>query len=405
MRRTCCMLLLLGLLPTAAWAQGKAGSVVVVGKSSTDRPAGPGEASDEATAAAHYLETQVAIDLDRLCVRSITDQDLRDLLGYEKARELLGSDTGGKALAAAAEAQGAQYVVTVSASEKGGEMSLSASLTNAANGQTMARERVTTPVGPGEADAVESLAKQFVDKLSSLTNFDTGCEPHWSGSITWEDREEAGNQKSDRILGGQAADGQREEMLSTVTYTWKIDDVVEVVLMPMSLGSQGPNSPKAKFVRNFRNQDISSTKSSGRVFCRYPGKDPALYGYSEESGYTYDAQGKNSWKHPVDVTVEGDGSYRIEAELESAPYTWKRSTKEPGSGCPPESPGEIITTGSDVRAAPAFSISGKVDPKRPDTLAGQKVVTIDASTLPAENGKGTITVTWNLKFVKPKKKK
>jgi len=396
MRKTCLVLGTVVLLAGTLWAQG---SIVIY--TNAKGPAGDGQGRADLLGDALEADIKNGLMDQYPCFDMTSTEDIKAALDYDRQRQLLGG-ADESVLANVAGSLGAQYIISLSVTVMDGQAYIKVSLQDATTGKVESMKDKSTENSEKAFSDAESLAKDF---LQGLSNLKRKCDPHWSGSIIWEDREEAGNQKTEKQMGGRAASGQREEIVSTYTYTWNRDDLVEAVLMPLSLGSQGPNSPMAKLTRNFRNQDISSTKSSGMVFCRKPGSNPVLTGFSDEPGETYDAQGKNSWKHPVDISVSEDGSYQIEIRWEDVPYTWKRSKKEPGSGCPPQSSGEIITNGSDVQVGSAYTIRGKVDPKDPNTLAGRKVDPIDASALPAENGKGAITVTWNLRLVKPKSKK
>ena len=386
-------LLLLGLLSATAWSQGIAPSVMVFAS------AEGGSGSDNV---ADYLSGQIMKGLrDQYpCIDLLSDKGIADLLDFERQRQLLGAGDD-SLLPNLAGSLGVQYIISVSVTAFGNQMSLSVSEINVASRQAVERSSKVTGQGDAALDGAESLANEFVGKLS---NFKGQCDPHWTGSITYKEQQDAKSSTSDSHTGGRAANGQRDQSQSTATYSWMLEDVVEAVLMPVSLGSQGPNRPMAKFTHSFRNQQNNKTVSSGTMWCRLPGSNPKLIGYSDESGETYDALGEKSWKHPVSIRVSKDGNYEIDVRWEDVPLTWKRSNKLPGTGCPLIGGAEATTTGQDTREGREYTIRGKVDPKDADTLTGREERNLDLSTLPAP-GKGAITVSWNLKLVKPKAKK
>ena len=169
MRTGCIVFLLLTLLAGITWGQGKAPSVVIVQKSQTDKPAAPGQASDEATAVAHWLEDQIAIQLQEQqpCVNAMTDRDVGALLDWERQRQLLGGDDNG-ALSALAGSLGAKYIISVSVTQLAGKTYLKASCINSQTAQTVVLKDKVTGGGKDAVDGAESLALDFVKELGGL---------------------------------------------------------------------------------------------------------------------------------------------------------------------------------------------------------------------------------------------
>lgn len=168
-RKIYAIVLLFAITAGTIWAQGRGPAVVIVQRSQTDRPAVPGQASDEATAVAHYLETQVAIQIqDRFpCASAITDQDARALLDWERQRQLLGKDDP-EMLANLAASFGAKYIISVTATQVGGRTNLQASCINGKTGQVMQMKDKMTSGGTDAVNGAESLAQDFVKSLGGL---------------------------------------------------------------------------------------------------------------------------------------------------------------------------------------------------------------------------------------------
>jgi hypothetical protein len=169
MRKAFVMFLLLPLLAGVTWGQSKGPSVVIVQKSQTDKPAGPGQTSSDANAVAHFLEDQIAIRLQEQqpCVNAITDRDASALLDWERQRQLLGGDDNA-ALSALAGSLGAKYIISVSVTQLGGKTYLKASCINSQTAQTVAMKDKVTGGGDDTVHGVDSLALDFVNELGGL---------------------------------------------------------------------------------------------------------------------------------------------------------------------------------------------------------------------------------------------
>lgn len=169
MRKANLTVLLLLLVSVAAQAQRARPSVLIVSKSQTDRPAAPGQASDEATAVARYLQDRVAIEIQEQypCANATTDRDLRALLEWQRQRSLLDPNYEAD-LANMAGAVGARHLISVTATEAGGQVYLNAAAIDTATAKTRVRMGKQTSAGGGLADAAEALARDLVKGLTTL---------------------------------------------------------------------------------------------------------------------------------------------------------------------------------------------------------------------------------------------
>jgi hypothetical protein len=172
------------LAPAVALCQG--GPVTIMISAGT-QPASAGKA---AKSYADNFQTQVEklLRAEYPCADAITTDEVAALVKLKHDQALLGTDTD-TGLENLAGAVGAKYLISLTVTDNGsGPVGLNATMMNTANGQTLAKNGTVTSGGEAELDAIEALAKQFVDSLSSLTPFSKSkCNPTnpWAGTITY----------------------------------------------------------------------------------------------------------------------------------------------------------------------------------------------------------------------------
>jgi hypothetical protein len=379
----------LALLAASVLPAQKAQSVVIQIKGQN----GPG-----ADAVASYLEGQIeSMILDQYpCVDVISDSDIKSLLDNERQRKLLGGEDS-DLLSNMAGALDAQTVITINVSTTGSQTLMNAGAMNMKTAQPTDKGAKVTGNGDAALDGAEALAKEFVSGLSALKGV---CDIHWKGTISYHERQNASASTSAHTTGGGGASSE-----STTTTKWVLDDLVEVMLMPMSLGGSGANNPMARFSHGFSNQSVNLTNSSGTDWCREPDSNPKLEGYGESDlGVTSEASGEKSWKAPVSISLASDGSYEITISWEDLPIKTNRHEKEPGGFCPNKPGLEATSTSDDFRAGGEYTVHGKTDPAHPDVLSGHDEIPIDASAMP-DQGTGSIVVDWNLNLIRPRTKR
>lgn len=162
------MLLTLGALHTPAWGQGSSPSIFITSGSKTDQPAKSGQASDEATAASHYLADRIAIELQKQypCASITEDRDIAALLKWEHDHSLLDPNYESD-LANVAGSVGARYLISVTATQVGGQIHLQASCMNTKSVQTLARAGQQA-TAQNAIDKADSLARDFAKALGHL---------------------------------------------------------------------------------------------------------------------------------------------------------------------------------------------------------------------------------------------
>jgi hypothetical protein len=162
------MLLTLGALHAPAWGQGSSPSIFITSGSKTDQPAKSGQASDEATAASHYLADRIAIELQNQypCASITEDRDIAALLKWEHDHSLLDPNYESD-LANVAGSVGARYLISVTATQVGGQIHLQASCMNTRSVQTLARAGQQA-TAQNAIDKADSLARDFAKALGHL---------------------------------------------------------------------------------------------------------------------------------------------------------------------------------------------------------------------------------------------
>jgi hypothetical protein len=191
------------LAPMMAQSRGGPASILV---STVTRPASAGKDSQ---AIADYFESQVVkMLLEKYpCAQPLTASDVHELLDWERQRELLVPDAAAD-LTAIAGAAGAKYVISLTVTELGsGQLSLKASMIDTTNPtalQAQANSTNITSGGDAALDAVEATAKQFVDGLSSLSQFSKekcNSTNRWTGSITYHLAEKKNETTKGTVVG------------------------------------------------------------------------------------------------------------------------------------------------------------------------------------------------------------
>lgn len=124
------------------------------------------------------------------CMSLTSTSGIAAVLKLKSEQALLGVDPGD--LSSVAGAVGAKYVIDLTITDTGsGQVGLTATMMNSATIQKLAMNSSSAPAGDPDAvlDAIEALAKQFVDSLSSVSQFSPGkCNPTnaWAGTITYQ---------------------------------------------------------------------------------------------------------------------------------------------------------------------------------------------------------------------------
>ena len=353
----------------------------------------------KADAAAASLEMQLFGDLFKKypCMDMMDKQGVVAMLEFERMRDMLGAEPNEQILAQLGGAIGARYVVNVSATQlPNGTVYMQVVVLDTATGKAIVRRDAPPATDQTVNSAIETLKAQAV---GDMANFLQGkCDEHWTGSISFVYKYDKSDSKAGEgapSIADYAKARTKFEDSTTAT------DEIYVMLRPMSLGSAGLSRPKAQFTRAFEYHHTSSMETTMQVRCRPRGANSYLRPTTERRREKMDETGNVKGTLTVSVYVYETGEYQIRlVDRPDIPTKWTREDFEqrPG-GCEDPPPMTATSTGEDsVFAGPykraGADIAGKVDPKKPDILAG---------TLTTGNADvGIQTVTWNLRRVRPK---
>jgi hypothetical protein len=180
-------LLFCGVLSAVLVAPTRGGPVTILIRTTTQ----PASASNDTKMFADYFEGEVGKMLQEKypCAQAIPASGVGTVLDWNRQRELMGADLDPADMQAIAGAVGAKYLISLTVSEFGaGQVSLNASMMDTTTTQVQAKTGSVSGGGEAALDAVEALAKQFVDSLSSLSQFSKEkCNPtnRLAGTVTY----------------------------------------------------------------------------------------------------------------------------------------------------------------------------------------------------------------------------
>lgn len=353
----------------------------------------------KADAAAAALEMQIFADLFKKypCMDMMDKQGVAALIEFERMRDLLGAEPNEQLLAQLGGAVGARYVVNVSASQlPNGTVYMQVFVLDTATGKVVARRDAPPATDQTVASTVETLKAQA---LSDMANFLQGkCDEHWTGTISYIYKYDESSSKSGEGTPSIADYARAQTKFADSTTA---SDEIYVMLRPMSLGSAGPSRPKAQITRAFEYHHTSTMETTMQVRCRPRGANSYLRPTIERRSEKMDETGTAKEVVTVNVYVFENGEYQIRLDRQPEIKTkWTREAFEqrPG-GCEDPAPMTTTSTGENSVFASGYmqagsDITGKVDPKNRDILAGKLTI--------GNAEAGIQTVTWNLRRVRPK---
>jgi hypothetical protein len=350
----------------------------------------------KADAAAAALEGQLFADLFKKypCMDMTDKQGVQGILDFERIKDLVGAEPNDALLAQLGGAVGARYVVNVNATQlPNGTVYMQVVVLDTVTGKAVARRDAPPASDQTVNSAIATLKAQA---LADMANFLQGkCDEHWTGSISYIYKYDDSGSKVPSALPNT------ERIHTEFTDNTTASDEIYVILKPMTFGSTDPSRPKAQATRMFEYHHTSSMETRMQVRCRPRGANSYLRSTTERRNDKMDETGGAKDVLIVIVNVYNDGRYAI--RLDQKPdlitkWTSEHFEQRPG-GCEDPPPMTANSNGENsVYAGPykraGGDISGQVDPKNPDILAG----TFTSGNKDA----GIETITWNLRRVRPK---
>jgi hypothetical protein len=331
------------------------------------------------------------------CIDMLDKLGVTGMLEFERMGELLGAEPNDELLKQLGGAIGARYVVNVSATQlPNGTVYMQVVVMDTATGKAIARRDAPPATDQTANSAIETLTAQT---LSDMANLLQGkCDEHWAGSLSFIYKYDKSDSKSGEGSPSIADYAKAKTKFADRTTA---SDEIYVMLRPMSLGTAGFSSPKAQFTRAFEYHHTSSMETTMQVRCRPRGANSYLRPTTERRTEKMDETGNAKGILTVSISVYENGEYTIRLDRSPEIKTkWIRQEFEqrPG-GCEDPAPMTATSTGEDSVFASGYmkagnDITGKVDPKNPDTLAGTLTI--------GDPDVGIQTITWNLRRVRPK---
>lgn len=216
------------------------------------------------------------------------------------------------------------------------------------------------------------------------------CGPFWVGRITR--RRYAANSAQSTKTGGVAG----IEQTSTELKKFSSEEVIEIDILP-DPPLPGILNPEALVTRRYQTSEFFRATWEANMRCRVP--PPTHWRrISNEVTNEKNEKGSGQSKIPVYIPPLSSGRYTIELGAPEITYKIERTSIRTNSDCAGKSPDTVTNSTSEGKLSPArFVIEGTVNPKTPDVLKG----TISDGGDPKRGGE--VTLTWELRLVKPKK--
>jgi hypothetical protein len=316
------------------------------------------------------------------CASNQSDDDVADMLKFERERQLLGAGDP-DALSNIAGGLGAQFVVSVNVIQVNGTFTLNATGFDDRRGKVVSKQAAVAHSEDEALDAAESLAEKMV---SDLINSMPDCYVNeWVGTITYRRVFQSKSQTTEDVL---VAKGTTTMEITSKTTT---DADFEV---------RGTKKPAKAFVK-WADQTLKKSITKQTFTC--PGTTPFEQGktvtrnVTEVETITGNAEGKVD--AVASVSVNGDEytiSFRV-PEIEGGIGVRDWTLKDSGGCGPPESKHEnnsIQYTTQELYE----QAKGKIDRTKPDVLTGSQTVSGGLSLVPG--AELTTIITWNLNFVR-----
>lgn len=315
------------------------------------------------------------------CANYMDDTGLAAMLKFERDRQLLGKGDE-ESLSDLAGALGAQYLVSINVTQISNTFVMNVIGADKRRGTTISRKAATAQ-GFKEAYApAESLAEEFAsDMIKSLPD----CyENEWIGTITYQ-----------RVTQGESR--TTEDHL--VYKGTKTTEITSKATTDAEFEVRGIKKPARVFVKCFEDRVINIV-TNVTVTCPGPtlfeqGKTVS-WNTTDVDEVTGKAEGKVD-EAMASVSVDGD-EFTISCtvpQIEGGTSIRDQSLKDSG-GCGEPVNQHESTSISWTTSEEYGQANGKIDPAKPDVLAGSKTIKVPSPTGIQE----TKIISWDLRFIR-----
>ncbi len=226
------------------------------------------------------------------CVDTMSNSDVAALIGYERLKEVYGTEREGQTLdellKEIAGAMGAKYFANFTATTlPNGATVISGKIFDSRTGKMIANRLEQTGGGKDKPQTADSVAKALLQDLSSFLKKDQ-CEPHWKGTITYTRQKQIS--KTETWEGSSS----RPDIKPNTMITAKSENLLEtaeILLQPMTLGFSG-NTTYPRVVQKYKYYAETNRKENGTMTCREPERNPLMKEVSGDEKVISDDSGQ-----------------------------------------------------------------------------------------------------------------
>jgi hypothetical protein len=397
--RLCSALLLLVFLAVAGSAQGTGDSFFA---SNTAKP----NTEDHTAAETALNQFLIGVMKQYPCVDTMSNSDVAALIGFERWKEVLGTEREGQTLdeklKEIAGAMGAKYFANFTATTlPNGKTVISGKIFDSRTGKMIANRLEQSGDGKDKPQTADAVAKGLLQDISSVLKKEQ-CEPHWTGTISFTYKQEKADNRTLFDRGG----GNVKDITSNITESTSTANIVEAVLQPMTLGfEEGTKKTMSRVVHKFEYRYEYIRKQTLSVTCRAPGQNMRWRQTNASDSEITDEKGEKTATMTVWINVyPSTGTFEISVDYPALTTKWQTENKNaPAGGCQNPEPsttlldGELSPYSGGFVEAGSSRIRGRIDPENPDVLSGSEIT--------GDLDNGQTSIKWNLRLVNPKTKK
>lgn len=328
------------------------------------------------------------------CVDWMNEKTLFSEIQKLREKETLTGELDEKALAALGESVNAAYIVVVRVyTLPNGQIVVSARIIDGKGAAVLADQIAQSGSGDAAYNSARTVAQKLLQDLSAKLRGE--CDAHWTGTITYIQKTFKEKRETNEITKTN-----KSEVFNYENYEHKLD----VLLQPMASGSKtnffdnGQESMiMSRISRIFTNRYEQTVTETGEQTCRQRGANPIRQPFKSTDTKIIDEQGEKTETLPVSITVFTD-TKKFRIKMPTPEIIIKKTEDHHGvrDFCTLQ-PFNEQKTADRTEIASYFDFDGQFDPKNPDVLQGEKT----NGTLETRQ----YTIKWNLRMVRPSKKK
>ena len=346
-----------------------------------------------ASVVAFGLEGDIGKGLLEKCIDYNSESNVKALLEWEKAGQLLGKEDNQQLLENVVDLFGVRYVLAITVlTNPDGQVSSAVWLFDRMKGERVAERRSTAATAEAALEGTESLAAGILEDISAL--FKNRCVEHWSGTVTSHYLHKGAEKKTNTFRGGDGGTN-----ISTTTQSWRTEDIVEVFAQA-GTAADGSQQTVARVVHAYGHHEDYTKTDQEAVWCRPRGAASHWERLNRKATSSFDERGKQSATVPLHILVdERKGTFSLSVQYPALTTRWERNESSTRFQCGGDSQPQTETTNGEgspqsesYTEAGIMGVRGEIDPGNPGLLIGSQT-SGDPET-------GQTTLKWNLHRIK-----